>query len=580
MRRRVLVEWFAVAGALLALAASLIATGLPQRLDLTLYDAAQRIATRVPHKDIVIIAIDERSLTALGRWPWPRETHARLLDRLTDAGARAVAVDLLLTEPDTRNPRGDAQLAASLSRNARTVLPLHMDAADGRVRAITPAPLFAAAAKALGHVNTELDADGVARSVFLREGPGTAKYSHLAVALLDSVETRPQTLPGIRAPARPAADAWARDFRYAIPFAGPPSHFPRLSYVDVLHGNVDADALEGMGDGLVVLDRGGRILYINGRASGLLGATATAGTPIAELFAAWLHPPEFRIDAVLAAVMSGQPQAGARLVSPRGDVVLLGAVPWRGADVTVAGAIVTLADIEPLERAERLRRDALKLLSHDLRAPLNAIIASTADSANSAGGTASEQLRNVRRSAGNALELADDFLAIAQAEYLESAAHEEVDMARICEEAGDALYGLGHARNIRVAIETVDTECTIRGDSGLLKRAVSNVLANAIRHSPSDTAVTLKVSATYATVSVQIEDRGPGIPSSEIPHLFQRQRRSTGRSGGSALGLVLVKSVVDGHQGTISVTSANQGGACFVLEFPAAGAAQSGGALP
>ena len=77
-----------------------------------------------PDPRLLIIAIDASSVNALGPLPWPRSTHAQLLDRLTDAGSTRVAMDLLLSEPTADDASQDAELAASIRRNGHVVLPV------------------------------------------------------------------------------------------------------------------------------------------------------------------------------------------------------------------------------------------------------------------------------------------------------------------------------------------------------------------------------------------------------------------------------------------------------------------------
>lgn len=245
--RHVVRQW------LVLLAGVLVATALASgfdlfwRADLAIYDAA--LPMRAAPADVVIVAADDASIAALGRWPWPRVTHARLMDQLTRAGARAVAFDILFTEPDTQDPSADAELAAAISRGLPTVLPLgvEMPSAGRPLRVLEPIPALARAAAGVGHVHLELDRDGVGRSVFLREGPGEAKYPHLMLTLLQRAPQEPlPTLQGARHPdPRGAGAAWVRDYQMLVPFRGPPGHFTRLSYVDVLNGRVAADQLRG-----------------------------------------------------------------------------------------------------------------------------------------------------------------------------------------------------------------------------------------------------------------------------------------------------------------------------------------------
>lgn len=246
--RGIFLEWIGVAVLLAALAAGAAAWSWLWRLDLSAYDVGLSLWSRPASEDIVLVAIDERSIETIGRWPWRRAVHATLMERLSQAGVKAVGVDIVLAEPDTADPGGDAALAAAIKRNGKAILPIFMEqAASGGVREIRPAPIFEQAAARLAHVHVEVDADSIARSVFLKEGPGEAKYSHFSLAMIQLAE--PDRLPGIPgtrnlAPVRDAS-AWQRDYWFHIPFAGPAGQFRRVSYVDVLTGAVPASALSG-----------------------------------------------------------------------------------------------------------------------------------------------------------------------------------------------------------------------------------------------------------------------------------------------------------------------------------------------
>ncbi len=218
------------------------------RVDIAIFDAAS--PTGPAPEDVVIVAIDDGSIAQLGRWPWPRAVHAALLDRLREADARAVALDILFTEPESSSGAGDLALAAAMRRGPPTVLPLLADlpGESRRPRERLPIPVLAEAAAALGHAHLELDPDGIVRSVFLREGPGEPTRDYLTLALLGAAPGAPRIeLHGERYPGR-AADhlsAWVRDYRMFIPFLGPPGHFKQLSYVDVLRGDMNPDLLRG-----------------------------------------------------------------------------------------------------------------------------------------------------------------------------------------------------------------------------------------------------------------------------------------------------------------------------------------------
>ena len=247
-RHRIIADWVLLLGALVAFTAVAAHERWFWRFDLALYDVALALWARPAPADIVIVAIDDLSLAEIGRWPWRRAVHATLLERLAAADARAVALDLILTEPDLRDPAGDAALAQAMRAGVRVVLPVLLEAGPAdSLRETLPLPSFAANAVALGHISIALDGDGVARSVYLEEGLGRPRWPHLAAALLRVVEPgSAAVLPGERNPTpgeRPGV--WVRDRWLHIAFAGPPGHFARVPYVDVLRGGVAPADLRG-----------------------------------------------------------------------------------------------------------------------------------------------------------------------------------------------------------------------------------------------------------------------------------------------------------------------------------------------
>jgi len=225
--------------------------GLAQ-LDMLVYDRMLPLAAQPPSDDIVIVAIDEPSLAALGRWPWPRSVHARLLSRLAEAGAAQVLFDLFLTEP-SENPQEDAQLAQAMAR-----LPVYLpmmaerDArwADAPRHAfLRPLPLFEAAARGVGHAELLLDADGVARNLFLRMGPPGQLQPYVGLLVAGR--------PPAAGPGAADASGWQYADRMRIAYAGASGSYRRLSYARVLQGGIGAEQLRG------------RTLLVGGTAPGL-----------------------------------------------------------------------------------------------------------------------------------------------------------------------------------------------------------------------------------------------------------------------------------------------------------------------
>jgi CHASE2 domain-containing sensor protein/anti-sigma regulatory factor (Ser/Thr protein kinase) len=227
--------------ALILFLVALLATssGVLNRVDNLLYDLGQRLHTRPPPADIVLVAIDEDSLSKLGRWPWSRRLHAALIDRLKADGARVIGMDLIFAEPDTADQPADAALAESIRSAGNVVLPVLLESSrvNGQLLETLPLPQLLEHAAALGRVHAELDQDGIARSIFLWEGVGAPVWPHFAQAVLATAGQLPSSM-GSTPPA--AADAMpfalVRQTPRRVTFLGPPGHMQSLSYAQVLTG--------------------------------------------------------------------------------------------------------------------------------------------------------------------------------------------------------------------------------------------------------------------------------------------------------------------------------------------------------
>lgn len=238
---------WALAVGLLAL---LLASGRSARLDHALYDLHMRHWQYAPGNDVVIVAIDPGSLAALGRWPWPRTVHARLIDRLTAAGVRGIGLDVTVAEPDVEQPQNDQVLAAAIARNGHVAMPVFAEAQElgGMPAEILPIPAVAKAAAGMGQVDVGMDDDGIARGAYLMAGLGNPYWPSLALAVQRIDQPAGNApLPGLRdSPHDPRSPyLWERDALVLLHYAGPAGTFGRLSYADVLDGKVPAALLKG-----------------------------------------------------------------------------------------------------------------------------------------------------------------------------------------------------------------------------------------------------------------------------------------------------------------------------------------------
>lgn len=214
---------------------------------------------------IVLVVVDDKSLAALGRWPWSRGVHADLVGTLAAAQPRGVAFDLLFSETNSDDEAGDAALARAVRQAGQVASPVAAEASqpDGTLIEVLPMSSLIDASAALGHVEVDVDRDGIARRAHLFAGLGSAHWPALALALrnLDVAARRDGPLPGLRDPGDEAATGspylWHRDYRILLPYARG-SGFQQVSYVDVLRADVPASLFRG------------RWILVGATASGLL----------------------------------------------------------------------------------------------------------------------------------------------------------------------------------------------------------------------------------------------------------------------------------------------------------------------
>jgi CHASE2 domain-containing sensor protein len=217
-----------------------------ERLDHLGYDAL--ISQVAPPLDerLVIVAIDQQSLTAGGRWPWPRARQAELLTKILAQKPAAVLLDVVF---DTRSePADDAALAEALATAAPSVvaLPVILEAV-ARFRPaveLLPYPELLAQTDVLGHVHVELDSDSISRGTYLYQGIGEPHWPHLSLALAEQLGEAPQDLPSC-APSLGFSLANQRCLYRMLPFAGPPGTVPAVSAAELLDGSVAPSLLSG-----------------------------------------------------------------------------------------------------------------------------------------------------------------------------------------------------------------------------------------------------------------------------------------------------------------------------------------------
>lgn len=233
---------------LIACAYLLSGSAALQRVDLMLYDYFLNWQKNQASDEIVIVAIDDASLQKLGRWPWSRRLHGELLDRLTEMNARVVGFDVLFSEPQRDDPMADQLFAEAIQRNGNTVLAIAPSNPfrDAPIAEVLPLPELVEYAAGLGHVDIEIDTDGLCRSFFLHAGIGDAHWPTFTLAMLTAAgDTGPmQRLSTDKAMEEPAR-GWLRHDRLLIPFDPRPDALHTVSVHEVLSNDAIGSRIAG-----------------------------------------------------------------------------------------------------------------------------------------------------------------------------------------------------------------------------------------------------------------------------------------------------------------------------------------------
>ena len=223
---------------------------------------------------------------------------------------------------------------------------------------------------------------------------------------------------------------------------------------------------------------------------------------------------------------------------------------------------------ELLDSQRRFVDDA----SHQLRTPLSTLLtqvsfaqrATDLPSVQAALAALRDQLRHTIRQT-------NQMLALARADTCDLAS-EPVDLAELAREVTRRWWPQARAQHIDLGLETPEQAVWVRVQRELLEEALANLLDNALRYTPAQGRITVKVALEPGCACLSVSDSGPGIPPHDLPQAMQRFfRASNSRGAGSGLGLAIVASIARRHQGSLALRQApNEGGLWAQMQLPRA----------
>ncbi len=325
--------------------------------------------------------------------------------------------------------------------------------------------------------------------------------------------------------------------------------------------------LDGMHDGVMVLDADDRILRVNPALRAQLGWDADrAGAPLLEA----VRSPELAQLTTRARNEAGA--AESELTEPGGRRLLVRTAPLPGRP---GGLIAVFADVTELRRLESVRRDFVANASHELRTPV-AVLRSAAEGLPAAAGDkkqTQELAAMIARHTERLQHLVDDLLDLSRIESLALKLDAiPVDVAAIVRSLLPAHADRAAARRIALRTDLAAALPPARGDVAAVEQAVGNLIGNAAKYATAGTTVTVRAGAVDGLIRIEVADQGPGIEERHLSRLFERfYRVDAGRSremGGTGLGLAIVKHLVEAMNGTVGVESTPGHGSTFRISLP------------
>ncbi len=329
--------------------------------------------------------------------------------------------------------------------------------------------------------------------------------------------------------------------------------------------------LSGMVEGVLVVDRQGRLQLVNRAAQKMLRVEPSAA---GRMYQEVIRHPD--ITEQLTAALHGDESGGQELTLARdpGRTLLTRAAPVTGPG---GGAVLVLHDITDLRRADQIRRDFVANVSHELRTPLTAIrgyVEALLDGPADAESTR-KFLEIIARHSTRMERLVKDLLRLARLdarqELLETA---RCDIKQIFSAVTADLAPSIDAKRQHIALDVAAEARQVDGDPAKLHDIVRNLVENAVNYSPEETEVRLGAVQDNGTYMITVADSGPGIPTEDLTRVFERFYRvdkSRSRPGGTGLGLAIVKHLVELHGGEAVAANRPEGGAVFTVRLPVAG---------
>ena len=335
--------------------------------------------------------------------------------------------------------------------------------------------------------------------------------------------------------------------------------------------------VNSIAEGLILVDPNNRILYINPAAERLLDLSQDSiDKDITEL----IHNDELiQIEQAPSKNENANFVSEITLIHHDEKLVLRTiASPFLDENGQTLGTVYLFDDITREKEIDQMKSDFISLVSHELRTPLTSIIGFVSFILDGKAGEINDKQRNslvrVQRQSKRLAALINDLLDISRIEsgriQMEQA---PISILDIVTQRIDEIRPQADEKSIQLNLTAPESVPQIFGDEARMGQVFTNLIGNAIKFTPNNGEVSVKVEADGNLLHVEVIDTGPGIPPEERQKIFDKFYQlsdiSTRQQGGSGLGLSISKSIVEAHGGKLWIDDGNQGkGSNFQFVLP------------
>ncbi|MGB9802737.1 two-component system histidine kinase PnpS [Desulfofundulus sp.] len=336
--------------------------------------------------------------------------------------------------------------------------------------------------------------------------------------------------------------------------------------------------LDSMADGVIALDREGRVLLINPVVEEIfdLRQETCLGKKILEVIR------NYDVEHLLQEALKKQKPITEEVkifgVGSDSRIFRLHATPLKGTGREIGGVVVLLRDITERRKLEQMRTEFVANVSHELRTPLTSIkgfLETLLDGALNDPETACRFLEIMGQETERLIRLVDDLLDLSKIEERRVVHRwQRVDMVDVISRVASLFRSQAKEKELTLSLEVPRDLPGVYGDPDMLAQVLINLLDNAIKYTPRRGSVTIRAMVLEGELRVEVEDTGIGIPAESLPRIFERfYRVDKARSrelGGFGIGLAIVKHIIRAHGGKIAVESTPGRGSSFYFTLPLA----------